>query len=164
LRKKTKDLVKTASVIGRSFFHKILAEVLKTFEDIDKRLEYLKEIQLIRDRIRMEELEYLFKHALTQEAAYESLLVQKRKELHHIVAESIERVFGNKIHEFFGMLAYHYSKAENIDKAEEYMAKAGEEALRSSASSEALNYYQEALKLYLTKYGKAADKNKIVMF
>jgi class 3 adenylate cyclase len=164
LEEKTKDLVKTASVIGRSFFHRILAEVLKSLEDIDNRLEHLKEIQLIRDRIRMEELEYLFKHALTQEAAYESLLTQRRKEIHHTVAESIENVFKDKIHEFYGMLAYHYSNAENLDKAEEYMVKAGEEALRSSASSEALNYYQEALKLYLKKYGDSADPEKLAMF
>jgi class 3 adenylate cyclase/tetratricopeptide (TPR) repeat protein len=164
LEEKTKDLVKTASVIGRSFFHRILAEVLKTFDDMDNRLEYLKEIQLIRDRFRLEELEYLFKHALTQEAAYDSLLVQKRKELHHKVAESIERVFKEKIHEFYGMLAYHYSKSENIEKAEEYMVKSGEEALRSSALSEALDYYQDALKLYLNRYGDGADPEKLAMF
>ncbi len=52
--------------------------------------------------------------------------------------------------EFYGMLAYHYSKGEDLDKAEEYMIKAGEEALRSSASREALNYYQEALSLMVS--------------
>jgi class 3 adenylate cyclase/tetratricopeptide (TPR) repeat protein len=164
LEEKSKDLVKTASVIGRSFFYKILTEVLKNFEDIDTKLDYLKEIQLIRDRVRMEELEYLFKHALTREAVYESLLVQKRQELHNKVASSIESVFEEKIHEFFGMLAYHYSKAENLEKTEEYMVKAGEEALRSSASSEALNYFKEALKLYLNKHGDGADPNQLALF
>ena len=62
------------------------------------------------------------------------------------------------------MLAYHYSKAEELEKAEEYMVKAGEEALRSSASSEALHYFQEALKLYMTKYGDAADPERLVDF
>jgi tetratricopeptide (TPR) repeat protein len=123
----------------------------------------LKEIQIIRDRQRMEELEYLFKHALAQEAAYESILVQKRKEIHLNVADSIEKVFQEKLHEFYGMLAYHYSKGEDLDKAEEYMIKAGEEALRSSASREALNYYQEALSLYLNKYGDTADHEKIAL-
>jgi tetratricopeptide (TPR) repeat protein/type II secretory pathway predicted ATPase ExeA len=164
LEDKTKDLVKTASVIGRSFFHRILTEVLKTFEDIDNRLEYLKEIQLIRDRIRLEELEYLFKHALTQEAAYESLLVQKRKELHHLVAQSIEIVFSDKIYEFYGMLAFHYSKGEDLEKAEEYMIKAGEEALRSSASLEALTYYKEALKLYIGQTKDKADPEKLAKY
>jgi tetratricopeptide (TPR) repeat protein len=155
--------VKVASVIGRSFFYRILTEVARTIEDIDNRLSYLKEIQLIRERRRMEELEYLFKHALAQEAAYDSILEQKRKELHLMVADSIVSVFKERMHEFYGMLAYHYSMGEDHDKAEEYMIKAGEEALRSSASREALNYYQEALRLYLNKHGDAADPEKLVM-
>lgn len=164
LEEKTRNLLKVASVIGRSFFYRILTEVAKTIEDIDDRLSYLKEIQLIHERRRMEELEYLFKHALAQEAAYESILVQKRKELHLKVADSILKVFKEKLHEFYGMLAYHYSKGEDPDNTEEYMIKAGEEALRSSASSEALNYYQQGLKLYLKKYGKAADPEKLATF
>ena len=163
LEEKTRNLVKIASVIGRSFFYRILAEVAKAIEDIDNKLSYLKEIQLIRDRQRMEELEYLFKHALAQEAAYESILLQKRKELHLQVADTIEKVFEEKLYEFYGMLAYHYSKGEDLDKAEEYMIKAGEEALRTSASREALNYYQEALSLYLNKYGDTADPEKLKM-
>jgi tetratricopeptide (TPR) repeat protein len=163
LEEKTRNLVKIASVIGRSFFYRILIEVAQTVEDIDNRLSYLKEIQLIRDRERMEELEYLFKHVLVQEVAYESILLEKRKELHLQVANSIEKVFQEKLHEFYGMIAYHYSKGEDLDKAEEYMIKAGEEALRSSASHEALNYYQEALSLYLNKYGESADPEKLKM-
>jgi len=163
LEEKTRDLVKVASVIGRSFFYRILREMAKTIVDIDNRLSYLQEIQLIRERKRMEELEYLFKHALAQEAAYESILLQKRKELHLKVAESIGKVFKKRLHEFYGMLAYHYSKGEDLDKAEEYMIKAGEEALSSSASHEALRYYREALSLYLKKYGETADPEKLAM-
>jgi class 3 adenylate cyclase len=161
LEERTRNLVKFASVIGRSFFYRILTEVGRTIEDIDNRLSYLKHIQLIRDRRRMEELEYLFKHALAQEAAYESILVQKRKEIHLQVADSIEKVFKERLHEFYGMLAYHYSKGEDFAKAEAYMIKAGEEALRSSASREALNYYEEALGLYQNLYGNKADPEKI---
>ena len=61
------------------------------------------------------------------------------------------------------MLAYHYSRAECLAKAEEYLIKAGEEALKSSASNEALHYYQEALNLYLNKYGGAADSEKVAI-
>jgi class 3 adenylate cyclase/tetratricopeptide (TPR) repeat protein len=163
LDQKTRDLVKTASVIGRTFFYRILAEVAQTIEDMDSRLEYLEEVQLIRERKRMDELEYLFKHALAQEVAYDSILVQRRKELHKNVADSIEKVFNERLHEFYGMLAYHYSQAEDLDKTEEYLIKAGEESLKASASSEALNYYQQALDLYLRKYGDKADPEKIAM-
>lgn len=164
LEDRTRELVKTASVIGRSFFYRILKEVIKSLGDIDTKLDYLKEIQLIREQRRMEELEYIFKHALTQEAAYGSLLIKKRKELHLIIAQTIEIVFGEKLHEFYGMLAYHYSKGEDLEKAEQYMVKAGEQAIRSSASSEALSYYQEALKLYINSHGDKADSEKLAMF
>jgi len=160
----TRELLKTASVIGRSFFYRILTEVAQTIEDLDSRLAYLKDVELIRERRRMEELEFLFKHALAQEAAYESILHQKRKDLHLQVAQSIERVFTNRLHEFYGMLSLHYIKGENYEKAEEYLIKAGEEALRTSASSEALNYYQEGLKLYLQTNKANADPEKLAMF
>ena len=79
LEEQTRDLVKEASVIGRSFFYRILAEVASKIENIDARLTYLQEIQLLRERLRMGELEYLFKHALAQEVAYESILPLKQK-------------------------------------------------------------------------------------
>ena len=164
LEDKTRDLVKTASVIGRYFFYRVLSEVSQTGDDIDDKLSYLKDIQLIRERKRMDELEYLFKHALAQEAAYESILHQTRVSLHIKVANSIENVFKERLHEFYGMLANHYIRGENEGKAAEYLIKAGEEALKSSASSEALNYYQEGLKLYIQKYKDYADPEKILTF
>ena len=161
LDENTRELIRIASVIGRSFFYRILTEVAKTVDGIDNRLTYLKQIELIRERKRMEELEYLFKHALAQEAAYESILHQKRKEIHLNVADSIEKIFIERLHEFYGILSYHYINAENWDKAEKYMLKAGEEALKSSASSEALHYYQRAIELYIRKHGDDVDNNTL---
>jgi len=162
LEEDTRNLLKTASVIGRNFFFKILAEVAKEIKDIDTRLDYLKHVQLIRERMRMAEIEYLFKHALAQEAAYESLLIQKRQEIHLMVAESIEKVFHERLHEFYGMLAMHYTMAEELEKAEEYLVKAGDEALMASASAEALNYFQEALDLYEKR--EAAPEIKAMLY
>jgi class 3 adenylate cyclase/tetratricopeptide (TPR) repeat protein len=163
LEEKTRYLLKVASVIGKNFFYRILSEVASTIEDINAKLSYLKEIQLISERERKEELEYLFRHALAQEAAYESILPQRRKALHLMVARTIEMVFRDKLHEFYGMLAFHYSRAESPDKTEEFLVKAGEEALRSSASNEALHYYQDALGLYLKQYGDTADPERVAM-
>ena len=163
LDESTKNLVRMASVIGRNFFYRVLTEVASNIEEIDRRLDYLKEIQLIRERKRMEELEYLFKHALAQEAAYESIMIQRRKELHNKVARSIEKVFTERLHEFYGMLSYHYSMGEDLDKAEEYMIKAGEEAMKAAASSEALDYFQQALSIYRSKFGEKASPEKIAM-
>ncbi len=163
LEEQTRDLVKEASVIGRSFFYRILAEVASKIEDIEARLTYLEEIQLLRERLRMGELEYLFNHALAQEVAYESILPLKRKELHLNVARSIEKIFKERLSEFYGMLAYHYTRAEDLEKAEEYLIKAGEEAQKSSASDEALYYYQEALRIYRRLSGESTDPEKVAM-
>ncbi len=163
LDEKTRSLLKVASVIGRNFFYKILADVAKAIEELDEKIEYLKDVQLIKEKKRLYEIEYLFKHALAQEAVYNSILPKSRKKLHLDVAKSIELVFHEKLYEFFGMLAFHYSKGEDLDKAEEYLIKAGEEALKSSASSEALHFYQEALNIYLKKYGEEADPGKVAM-
>lgn len=162
LDEETRNLIKTASVIGRYFFYKIITQVAENISDIDSRLGYLENIQLIRERKRLDELEYLFKHALAQEAAYESILIQKRKELHLQVAQAIENVFSGRLHEFYGMLAYHYSMGENLDRAEEYMLRAGEEAMKASASSEALKYFIDATKIYQEIYGNKTDASKVV--
>ena len=163
LEEKTCNLVKIASVIGRNFFYRVLADVASTIVGIDGRLSHLKDVQLILERRRMGEIEYLFKHALAQEAAYESLLPAKRRDLHLKVAHSIEKTFKERLSEFYGMLAYHYSRAEDREKTEEFLIKAGEEALRSAASDEALHYYEEALHMYLKKSGPDADPEKVAM-
>ncbi|HEX9860339.1 MAG TPA: hypothetical protein VGB23_03990, partial [Nitrospirota bacterium] len=161
LDEQTRALLKFASAIGRSFYYRILEEVAATVDELGGRLEYLKEVQLIREGLRTAEREYLFKHALVQEAAYESILLSQRREMHAKIAASIENVFSSRLREFYGMLAFHYSKAENLEKAEEYLARAGEESLKAAASSEALHYYKEALKLYLKKHGDSGDPEKI---
>jgi class 3 adenylate cyclase/tetratricopeptide (TPR) repeat protein len=161
LDEQTKSLLKVASVIGRYFFYKILAEVARSVEEIDDRLEHLKEVQLIKERQRMKELEYLFKHALARDAVYNSIPVKKRKQLHLDVARAVESIFCERLSEFYGMLAFHYSRGEVMEKAEEYLLKAGEEALKAAASNEALNYFQDTMKLYLSKFGETADPEKI---
>jgi serine/threonine protein kinase/tetratricopeptide (TPR) repeat protein len=153
----TRSLLKVASVIGRSFFYKILAKVASDIKDLDGLLEQMKEVQILKEQHRMGEVEYRFQHALVQEVAYNSILLTKRKHLHAKVAQAIESVFSRKLHEFYGMLAYHYSVGEDLEKAEDYLVKAGEKALRAAASTEALFYYQEALELYQKKHGDLGD-------
>ena len=163
LEEETRELIKVASVIGRRFFYRILFEVAGDVGNLDEKLDYLKEKQLIQERRRMEEREFLFNHALAQDAVYASILPEKRKILHLKVAETIERVFAEKLNAFYGMLAYHYSRAENLEKTEETLIKAGEAALKTSASSEALHYYLEALNLYRRKRDLAADAATIAL-
>ncbi|MFH1469119.1 MAG: adenylate/guanylate cyclase domain-containing protein [Pseudomonadota bacterium] len=148
LEPSAREVLRTASVLGRAFFYRVLADLLPSSGGLAEHLEVLVDSQILRHRTRQEELEYLFKHALAQEVAYSSLLLPERRELHLRAAHAIESTFAHRLSDFYGMLAWHYSCAEELDQAEEYMLKAGQEATRASASSEALHYYQRALELY----------------
>lgn len=91
------------------------------------------------------ELEYLFRHALIQEAAYASLLKQDRRALHKAVGEVLEQVFAGRLDEQLGLLAYHYSQAELWDKTFQYALAAANRAKRLYAMAEALGYYDLAI-------------------
>jgi len=145
---KTKNLLRTASVIGRNFYYKVLEEAAQTIEEVDSKLEYLKDVQLLNERVQKDEVEFLFKHALAQQATYESIMDKTRKDLHLKIAKSIEKVFAERIHEFYGTLSLHYSKAGQQEKTEEYLIKAGDESMKSGASSEAVNFLKEGLETY----------------
>ena len=167
----TRQLLQVASVVGRSFHHRILAQIAPPDIDLRRELERLKERQLLLERKTRrtasprrrnlgEEAEYVFTHALVQETVYGSILQKTRRELHLRVAETIEAVFAERLQDFYGMLAYHFSRAENLPKAEEYLFKAGAEAARAAASSEALAFFREASTLYLAMHGTGGDPKK----
>jgi tetratricopeptide (TPR) repeat protein len=151
-----------ASVIGRNFYYKVLEEAAQTIEELDDKLDYLKDIQLINESKKTDEIEYLFKHALVQQATYDSILQKTKKELHLRIARSIEKVFTEKIHEFYGVLAMHYGMAEVPEKMEEYLFKAGEQSLTAGASSEALNFFRQALDTYFDYHKEDNNKQKVV--
>ncbi|OYT13066.1 MAG: hypothetical protein B6I19_07050, partial [Bacteroidetes bacterium 4572_114] len=145
LDEKTRELLNTASVIGRNFYYKVLEEATDTIEEMDERLEYLKDVQMISESKPKEEIEYLFKHALAQQLTYDSIIQQSRKDLHLKIARSIEKVFAENIQDYYGTLAYHYTKAENKEKTIHYLILAGDESMKSGASSEASSFYKDAL-------------------
>lgn len=165
LEENTRRLIKTAAVIGRNFFYKVLVEISdeKDKVSIDQILDRLKETQLILERKRMAEVEYMFKHALVQEAVYSTLIAKQRKELHFKVAKAIEKVFHDRLTDFYGTLAFHYTLADDLTEAENYLTRAGEKALKSAASTEAISYYKDALAIYRRKYGRSTDPGKIAM-
>jgi class 3 adenylate cyclase/tetratricopeptide (TPR) repeat protein len=148
LEPQVRDTLRLASVIGRTFFHQVLAAVASDGSALDSHLERLAVMNLIRIRRRLPDLEFVFKHALIQEAAYESILVNRRRELHGLVAASIETLFADRLDEFYAVLAYHYGRAEQWDKARHYLSKAGDQAARLAADGEALAHYQQALVIH----------------
>ena len=152
-----KQVLRLASVIGRSFFYRILATIAEAERELDRSLADLETRELIREKARAPELEYIFKHALVQETTYENILLQRRKELHHRVAHAIETLFPDRLEEFYALLAYHYSKAEDWRKSQEYLFKAGDQAGGMAADTEALSHYEEALAAYTQAFGDHWD-------
>ncbi len=157
LDEEVKQVLKSASVIGRTFLYRLLKEVTEAVRELDKDLDKLTAIELIREKQRTPELEYIFKHALVQESTYESILLKKRHELHGKVASAIETLFSDRLDEFSSVLAYHYAKAELWEKAQEYLFKAGDQAGRIAADAEALTHYEQALETYTRVFGDRWD-------
>ncbi len=171
----TRHLLQVAAVIGRNFYYRIIAAVMRRWGESDvtlaDELTVLQDKQLllqrggtfgvaVGDRSTTQELEYVFKHALAQETVYDSILQKTRREFHQLVADSIEATFAERLSEFYGMLAFHYSRADNLEKAEEFLFKAGDEAARSAASSEALHFFREASRIYFMIHGDGGDPAK----
>jgi class 3 adenylate cyclase len=118
------DLKKTmqvASVVGRDFAFRILQTITGMREELKSYLLNLQGLEFIYEKRLFPELEYVFKHALTQEVAYNSLLQKRRKEIHEKIGRAIEELYAERIEEFYEMLAYHYSKGENSEKAYQYL-------------------------------------------
>jgi tetratricopeptide (TPR) repeat protein len=110
------------------------------------RLTNLESAQLLR-RLSEPELAYIFKHILTQETAYGSLLRKSRGEIHRLVAQTYEQLYGDRLDEYAPLLARHYAEAGDDPKALEYARRAGDAAARVYAHVEAIAYYTQALEL-----------------
>lgn len=148
-----KQALKLASVIGRSFFLRVLVAISEASRDLSGALTALEQAELIRQCREQPEVEFIFKHALVQEAAYGSILVQRRRAIHRQVAEAIEALFADRLDEITSLLAYHYTCAEDWEKAQEYLFKAGDQAGRMAADSEALDHFRLAEAAYLKAFG-----------
>ena len=157
LDEEMKQVLRSASVIGRTFLYRILKGINEAVHELDDHLDQLADMELIRQKQKIPELEYIFKHALVQESTYESILLQKRRELHTRVAQVIEALFPERLEEFYTMLAHHYVKGQVWDKAQDYLFKAGDQAGRIAADSEALAYYKDAIESYGRVFGDRWD-------
>ena len=140
-----KRVVQLAAVIGRDFAHRVLQSITGQKEDLDASLETLQEMGFIYLKNSYPELTYTFKHALTQEVAYKSLLRRKRARYHADVAGAIERLYGQRIEESYEVLAYHHDRSEDAQKAYEYLRLSGEKAIRTHFLWEAYDYFKKAL-------------------
>ena len=144
LPREAKQVLQLAAVIGRIVPRPLLAAIAGD-DALDEHLAALQRAQLLRERSRLPEVELIFKHALTQEAAYASLLRRKRRTLHRRVAEAIEARYADRIDEHLGILAHHWEQAGDTERAIDYLRRAGVRASAQFANQDAVDYYTRAL-------------------
>ncbi len=137
-------VLREASVVGREFLYRIMQSVTGAPDDLQESLAGLSAADLIRERNADPDLEYIFKHALTQEVAYDGLLRRDRQHLHERVARGIEAQLGDRTEEFVETLAYHYQRSGHVVEAVDYLRRSGRKALDRYALPEAHRQYRAA--------------------
>jgi len=147
LERESKRILQEASVIGRTFLYEILKRISDLKEYIDKSLINMERLDLIKTISMQPELEYIFKHALTQEVVYNGLLIKERRKLHEKIAQVMEELFHERLSEFYETLAYHYSLSNDSGKAYQYLKLSADKATRNNANWEAMRFYKEALQM-----------------
>jgi len=158
--------MQVASVIGRNFAFSILQTITGMREELKSYLLNLQGLEFIYEKNLFPELEYIFKHALTQEVAYNSLLLKRRKEIHAKIGRAIEELYAERLAEFYEMLAYHYSRSDSLEKACRYSRLSGEKAEGNYSHREACDFYKSTIDL-LNELPETAENKKekvVVLF
>jgi class 3 adenylate cyclase/tetratricopeptide (TPR) repeat protein len=150
LDRNAKEAVRLASVIGRVFSQRILERISSAKAVLPESLEALKALEVIQQIQFLPEDEYTFRHVLTQIVVYESLLLQRRKEIHGAIGLAIEELYSQRLEEQAPILAYHYIRSDQQNKAIEYALLAGDQAAGLYANSEATTYYEQAFAISQT--------------
>ena len=140
-----KRTMQVASVIGKDFAFRLLKSIMELGEELRAYLTNLVGLEILYEKALYPELEYIFKHALTQEVAYGSLLRQRRREIHGRIAQTIEQLYADRLEEHYEILAHHYEQSGNAAKAVRYLMMAGEKSNRHSAVHAAREFFRKAL-------------------
>jgi tetratricopeptide (TPR) repeat protein len=140
----TKQLLQTAAVVGREFSFRVLSAVSKNPGLLETQLRELIRLEFIAECFAIEGRIYVFRHALTQEAAYGSLLERHRRGHHGALGCVLEELYSDRTEEVAELLAFHFGRSDEAEKAVDYAILAAEKAQRRWANSEALTYFKDA--------------------
>jgi predicted ATPase len=143
-----KQLLQTLAVMGRESSLVLIRKVASLADtELQQMLADLQAGEFIFEQPAATGVEYVFKHALTQEVAYNSLLIERRKLLHERAAQALESLFAQHLDDHLDKLAQHYSHSDNVDKAVEYLRRVGEQAMQRCALPEAISGFNSAVNL-----------------
>jgi class 3 adenylate cyclase/predicted ATPase len=143
-----KDLLQALAAIGKEFqLGLIRAVTAKSDDELNRMLGDLQLAEFIYEQPALGDIEYSFKHALTQEVAYNSVLIERRKLLHERAAVALETMFAAQLDDHLEDLAHHYRRTDNLEKAVEYLGQAGQQAAQRSAYADAIRRLTAAIDL-----------------
>jgi class 3 adenylate cyclase len=146
-----KELLQTLAVIGNEFSLEVVRRLLEIPSDeLDRMLGALQLGEFIYEQPAVGDIDYTFKHALTQEVAYNSVLLERRRLLHERAGVAMEAVYADRLDDHLSDLARHYQRSGNSGKALEYLQRAGEHANACSSHAEAVGFLTSALELLKT--------------
>jgi tetratricopeptide (TPR) repeat protein len=155
-----KELLQTLAVIGREFPISLIgAVVTKSDDELNRLLNDLQLGEFIYEQPAVGDTEYVFKHALTREVAYNSVLMERRKMLHERTGAALEELYGNRIDDRLADLARHFSRGKSAEKAVEYLRRAAEHAISRSGYVEAEWGLSEALQT-LASLPSGSDRDR----
>ena len=143
-----KHLLQSASVIGRIFGRRLLETITNREKELDENLGQLEDLALIYQEHAVPEQEYAFKHVLARDAVYEGIVKRMRTRFHTQIAEAIEKLYRDRLDEYFKPLAFHYERAGKIDRAIDMLRRAAMIALNGYATSEAESLVNHAFRLH----------------
>jgi class 3 adenylate cyclase len=142
-----KRLLQTAAVLGRAVSLPLLEAIWDGARPLEPLLLTLTRQEFLFARPSAEGPMYVFKHTLTQEVAYESLLTTRRQALHAAAGQALETLYAPRLEEAYDRLAYHYARADNVAKAVAYLTLVAKKAARNSAHMEAIAHLTQGLEL-----------------
>jgi class 3 adenylate cyclase/tetratricopeptide (TPR) repeat protein len=139
LSERAKEVLQTGSVIEREFSYPLISRVTDLPEkELLSYLSALKDSELLYERGIYPQSNYIFKHALTREVVYESILAKRKKRLHEEIGNAIEELYKDGLNEHYEVLAEHYFLSENYLKSSEYSRLAGRKAEKTASLNDAI--------------------------
>jgi class 3 adenylate cyclase/tetratricopeptide (TPR) repeat protein len=163
LEAEMKHILQEAAVIGRALYYEILSHITELEDSLWHHLSSLETLDFIKACSYRPAVEYIFKHALTQKVVYNGLVKGKRRAIHERVALVMEKLFENRLPEYYEALAYHYRRGQSVDKALKYLAKSGQKSLERYALEEAHQYYEAAYAVLGRQSGKLAKADCLLI-
>jgi len=142
-------VLQVGAVLGRRFPERLLRQVAAQALSVEptmveRGLQNLKVQDFLLENRLAQELEYFFRHGVVQEVAYGIMLTERKQELHELVGVALEELYAGREEEVIGLLAYHYGRSSNREKAHYYLSHAGDRAATFDANQDARRYYEKA--------------------